>query len=59
MLTQEKKYINIDKVSELGFDPKRLTRVVEKVKNDISNGKCHGTSMIVARHGNKVLDLLR
>ena len=57
MSIQEAKYINIDEVSGLGFDPKRLARVVEKVKNDIGTRKCHGTSMIVARHGTKVLDI--
>jgi len=43
--------------SELGFDTARLARVRESVLADIDGGRCHGVSMIVARHGSVVLDV--
>lgn len=42
---------------ELGFDTGRLARVRESVLADIDAGRCHGVSMVVARHGRVVLDL--
>ena len=42
---------------ELGFDCQRLNRVREAVLADIEGERCHGVSMIVARHGQVVLEL--
>ena len=42
---------------ELGFDLDRLSRVRDAVVADIDAHRCHGVSMIVARHGKIVLDL--
>ncbi len=42
---------------ELGFDTARLARVRESVLADIDAGRCHGVSMVVARHGRVVLDV--
>ena len=45
------------KASELGFDPARLGRVADAIRDDINRGVCHGASMIVARHGQVVLEI--
>lgn len=42
---------------KLGIDEKRLARVRDTVKADIDGGRCHGVRMLVARHGEVVLDL--
>jgi len=44
-------------LSRLGFDAKRLSRVRDAVKADIDGGRCHGVRLMVARHGEVVLDL--
>lgn len=44
-------------VAKLGFDPRRLARVGERVQADIDAGRCHGVRLMVARHGKVVLDL--
>ena len=49
--------INHTDASRLGFDPSRLTRVADRIREDISKGKCHGASIIAARHGEIVLNL--
>ena len=41
----------------LGFDPSRLVRVSERIKQDIDDERCHGANLIVARRGEIVLDL--
>lgn len=46
-----------DDVAALGFDSNRLERVREAVMADIDNGRCHGVNMIVARHGEVVLNV--
>ncbi|MEX2480903.1 MAG: serine hydrolase domain-containing protein [Gammaproteobacteria bacterium] len=46
-----------DAVADLGFDRDRLARVREAICADIDTGRCHGASMIVARHGRVVLDI--
>jgi len=46
-----------NKTSKLGFDARRLERVRDAVKADIDAGRCHGVRMMVARHGEVVLDL--
>jgi CubicO group peptidase (beta-lactamase class C family) len=46
-----------DAVSELGFDRDRLQRVRAAILADIEAERCHGVSMIVARHGEVVLDI--
>ena len=46
-----------DAVEKLGFDVARLARVREAMLGDIENERCHGVSMIVARHGQIVLNL--
>ena len=40
-----------------GFDSERLARVREAVLADIEAGRCHGVSMIVAHHGEVVLEV--
>lgn len=42
---------------ELGFDTARLARVRDSILDDIDAGRCHGVSMVVARHGRIVLDV--
>lgn len=44
-------------LESLGFDPERLGRVREAILADIDGQRCHGVSMIVARHGKVVLDI--
>ncbi|MEM7542300.1 MAG: serine hydrolase domain-containing protein [Pseudomonadota bacterium] len=44
-------------LSRLGFDAARLGRVREAILKDIENERCHGVNMIVARHGEVVLNL--
>ncbi len=44
-------------LQDLGFDIDRLARVRDAVIADIDAHRCHGVSMIVARHGKIVLDL--
>ncbi len=44
-------------LAKLGFDAARLGRVRDAVKADIDAGRCHGVRMMVARHGEVVLDL--
>ena len=44
-------------LAKLGFDATRLGRVRDAVKADIDAGRCHGVRMMVARHGEVVLDL--
>ena len=51
--------IESDNLTELGFHRKRLERVADRLEADIEAGRCHGTSMIVARHGNIVLNLTK
>jgi len=48
---------SLDEIEALGFDFQRLARVREKVLSDISEEKCHGVSMIVARRGKVILDI--
>src|SRR5208282_72535 len=47
-----------EKPQALGFDEERLARVGQTIKRDIESGKYHGASMIVARKGKVVLDLV-
>jgi CubicO group peptidase (beta-lactamase class C family) len=47
-----------EKPQALGFDEERLARVGQTIKRDIEGGKYHGASMIVARKGKVVLDLV-
>jgi CubicO group peptidase (beta-lactamase class C family) len=47
-----------EKPQALGFDEERLARVGQTIKRDIVAGKYHGASMIVARKGNVVLELV-
>ena len=42
---------------DLGFDPERLERVREKIVADIDADRCHGVNLIVARHGEAVLNV--
>lgn len=49
--------VESDAIEELGFDRQRLKRVREAILADIEGERCHGVSMIVARHGQVVLDL--
>lgn len=49
--------VDYDAAKELGFDSERLTRVRDAVIADIDAERCHGVSMIVARHGKVVLDI--
>lgn len=46
-----------DAITELGFDLDRLQRVRASIVADIEAERCHGLSMIVARHGKIVLDI--
>ena len=41
----------------LGFDSKRLARVTRRVQQDIEQGLYNGAALMVARHGQIVLDL--
>ena len=47
-----------EKPQALGFDEQRLARVGQTLKRDIESGKYHGASMMVARKGKVVLDLV-
>ncbi|MGR8920577.1 MAG: serine hydrolase domain-containing protein [Gammaproteobacteria bacterium] len=49
--------IDDGRLRERGFDPVRLGRVRERILADIDAGNCHGVSMMVARHGDVVLNL--
>ncbi len=51
------KLMQVDNVEELGFDATRLDRVRQAIVADIDGERCHGASVIVARHGRIVLDL--
>lgn len=44
-------------LAQLGFDAPRLARVRDHIVKDIDKGACHGVRLIVARHGEVVLDL--
>ena len=44
-------------LSQLGFDAERLARVRAAILSDIEHGRCHGVALLVARHGNIVLDV--
>ncbi len=46
-----------DALARLGFDAERLGRVRDTVRADIDAGRCHGVNLVVARHGEVVLDL--
>lgn len=46
-----------DAASRQGFDTARLARVQAHIAGDIDAGRCHGVRMMVARHGEVVLDL--
>ena len=50
--------VSDDEIKVLGFDNNRLQRVREKIINDIELGSCHGVSMIAARKGKVVLDIV-
>lgn len=41
----------------LGIDPTRLQRLVARVDRDLERGRYNGASLVVARHGEVVLDL--
>ncbi len=56
-ITSAVRAVDYDAAEELGFDAARLQRVREAVVADIEAERCHGVSMIVARHGKVVLDL--
>jgi CubicO group peptidase (beta-lactamase class C family) len=43
---------------DLGFDVDRLARVGQAIERDIDAGRCHGVSLVVARRGRVVVDLL-
>ena len=47
-----------DEIKALGFDDNRLQRVREKIVSDIELGSCHGVSMIAAKNGKVVLDIV-
>ena len=57
MSVNDKSIIDENEVAKLGFDPSRLQRVEERIKEDIAKGKCHGASIIAARHGKIALDV--
>ena len=57
MSVNDKSIIDENEVAKLGFDPIRLQRVEERIKEDIAKGKCHGASIIAARHGKIALDI--
>ena len=44
-------------IATLGFDLPRLHRVRPAIRAAIDDGHCHGASLIVARHGQIVLDI--
>ena len=50
--------VSDDEIKVLGFDNDRLQRVREKIVSDIELGSCHGVSMIAARKGKVVLDIV-
>jgi CubicO group peptidase (beta-lactamase class C family) len=45
-------------VQDLGFDEQRLGRVRAQLESDIQTERCHGASLLVARRGQVVLDLV-
>ena len=47
-----------EKSRALGFDEARLARVGQTIKRDLEAGNYHGASMIVARKGSVVLELV-
>src|SRR5271170_2711399 len=47
-----------EKFQATGFDEARLARVGHTIKRDIEAGQYHGASMIVARRGSVVLELV-
>ena len=49
--------ISDQQAQALGFDPSRLARVQERIREDIEGNRCHGANLIVARRGEVVLDL--
>ena len=49
--------VESDAIEKLGFDRTRLERVRQALLADIENDRCHGVSLIVARHGQIVLNL--
>ena len=49
---------NNSDLEALGFDPARLARVREMALADIDAGRCHGVSLIAARGGRPVLNLV-
>ena len=57
MSVNDKSIIDENEVAKLGFDPSRLQRVEERIKEDIAKGKCHGASIIAARYGKIALDV--
>jgi CubicO group peptidase (beta-lactamase class C family) len=50
--------MNQEKSHALGFDEARLARVEQTIKRDIEANKYHGASLMVARNGSIVLDLV-
>ncbi|MEI6115192.1 MAG: serine hydrolase domain-containing protein [Burkholderiales bacterium] len=46
-----------DKAEACGFDPARLERVEQKIRNDIAAGKYDGARILVARRGVPILDV--
>jgi CubicO group peptidase (beta-lactamase class C family) len=50
--------MNKEKSHALGFDEARLARVEQTIKRDIEANKYHGASLMVARNGSIVLDLV-
>ena len=47
-----------NEIKTLGFDSDRLELVRKKIIDDIAAGSCHGVSMIAARKGKIVLDIV-
>ncbi len=47
-----------NEIKALGFDGERLQLVRKKIVDDIEDGVCHGVSMIAARKGKVVLDIV-
>jgi len=47
-----------DKVSGGSFDSERLAHVGQRIKEDISAGRCHGAALMVAHRGDIVIDLV-
>lgn len=49
--------MDTSELAALGIDAKRFGRVQHRVGQDIEAGRCDGAALIVARHGQVVLDL--